>query len=108
MAPPLTDLKHAIKDGQYDSKLDAVANQIYLSIKQRKSVLDDELIENFNVGDQVETIKGNYRPIYFQQRTGTVSKVLDGIVWVDLDFKIVRKSKVIKTVGIRPIYLKKF
>ena len=99
MSKALRVLKQQIRDGDFDEDLDDLINGLIRSVQQRRRRLREDLLDDFGPGMRVRTLPGNYKPRYYANRTGTVTRVEDGVVWIELDTPILRSRGTIKQVG---------
>ena len=105
----IQDVREAIRNGDFDHRLDRFQNMVNLEVKDRRRELSEALADDFAVGQRVITMPGNYKPRYMFNKTGTVTKVESPWVWVELDEPIRRSGggfgKVVRHVGISAINL---
>jgi hypothetical protein len=103
MHKTLQVLRKQIRQGEFDDDLDAVTNTVVQAVTRRRQQVREELLDEFAVGMRVLTVPGNYKPRYFANREGVISKIEDGTVWIDLDEPILRSRGTIRTIGMKGV-----
>jgi hypothetical protein len=99
MSKALQVLKRQIRDGEFDEDLDDLVNSLIATVTRRRRRLREELLDDFGPGVRVMTTPGNYKPRYYANRKGTVTRVENGVVWIELDTPILRSRGTIKQIG---------
>jgi hypothetical protein len=101
MHKALSDLRKCIRSGDFDDNLDELVNTVAHAASRRRAVVRETLLDEFAVGTRVLTLPGNYKPRYFANREGTVTRIEDGTVWIQLDEPILRSRGTIKDIGMK-------
>jgi len=108
MHKTLQVLRRQIRRGDFDEQLDELVNTVLQAVTRRRVAVRSTLLDEFNVGDRVLTLRGNYKPRYFADREGTVTRIEDGTVWIELDEPILRNRGTIQHIGMKGVeYLEK-
>jgi len=108
MHKTLVVLRKQIRRGDFDDDLDAVVNSVLQAVASRRRRVREDLLDEFAVGDRVLTLRGNYKPRYFADREGVISRIEDGTIWIELDEPILRSRGTIQHIGMKGVeYLEK-
>jgi hypothetical protein len=103
MSKALQVLKRQIRNGDFDEEFDELVNGLVQAVNQRRRRVRAAMLSEFTTGMRVRTLPGNYKPRYFANREGTITKVESGSVWIELDEPIVRQRGTIYTIGMRGV-----
>jgi hypothetical protein len=96
-------LKQQIRRGEFDDDLDELINTLLHTVSRRRAAVRDDLLDQFTPGMRVLTLRGNYKPRYFADREGVITRIEDGTVWIQLDEPILRSRGTIQTIGMRGV-----
>jgi len=91
-ATPLQHLALSIRSGEYDHKLQYVADVVWREIKDRREEIGYDMAKSLNIGDHVE-VTGHIKPRYMIGVRGTISEIVGRKVTVELDQHIRRATR---------------
>jgi methyl coenzyme M reductase subunit C-like uncharacterized protein (methanogenesis marker protein 7) len=91
-ATPLQHLALAIRNGQYDKKLDYVSEVIWRELKSRRQELAYDAALSLKVKDRVQ-VTGRIKPRYMIGCTGTIKEIVGMRVTIELDEPITRNTR---------------
>ena len=90
-ATPLQALAFAIRNGDYDKKLDYVNEVVFRELKERRSELSYERARRLDLGDYVE-VTGNIKPRYLMGVRGHITEIEGTRVTIGLEDTITRTT----------------
>jgi hypothetical protein len=97
---PLQVLATALRNGEYDHKLEYVTEVVWREVRDRREELAYKRARTLDIGERVE-VTGNIKPRYMIGARGTIEEIVGMNITIKLDTPIHRTGRTrVRNIGL--------